>query len=146
MPRLFGVQARGSAAVANAFHAGGELVRPVEANTLADSISVDLPRDGVRAVRAVRESGGSYLLVSDEQILAAIPALGKAGVFAEPAAAAAWAGLVEARAQSLIDPADPVLVLITGSGLKDVRAVMRAVGEPPVIEPRLSSLLDLLKV
>jgi threonine synthase len=146
MPRLFGVQARGSAAVANAFHSGGELIRLVEANTLADSISVDLPRDGVRAVRAVRESGGSYLLVNDEQILAAIPALGKAGIFAEPAAAAAWAGLVEARAQSLIDPADPVLVLITGSGLKDVRGAMRAVGDPPVITPRLSSLLEVLKV
>jgi threonine synthase len=146
MPRLFGVQARGSAAVANAFHSGGESIQAVAANTLADSIAVDLPRDGVRAVRAIRESGGSAVLVSDEQILAAIPILGKAGIFAEPAAAAAWAGLMEARTQALIAPDDPVLVLITGSGLKDVRAAVRAVGQAPVIEPRLSALLDVLRV
>ena len=58
MPRIIGVQAEGSAAIANAFHAGGETITPVAADTIADSISVDLPRDGVRAVRAARETGG----------------------------------------------------------------------------------------
>ncbi len=96
MPRIFGVQAEGSAAIANAFLAGTEKITPVSAQTLADSISVDLPRDGVRAVRAASQTGGSYILVSDAEILAAIAALGKAGIFAEPAGATAYAGLVKA--------------------------------------------------
>ncbi len=58
MPRLFGVQSEGSAAMANAFLAGTETIQPVAAKTIADSISVDLPRDGVRAVRAATETGG----------------------------------------------------------------------------------------
>ncbi len=78
-PRIFGVQSAGSASVANAFNSGSEKIAPVSASTLADSISVDLPRDGVRAVRAARQTGGSYIIVSDEDILGAIAALGKSG-------------------------------------------------------------------
>jgi threonine synthase len=140
MPRLFGVQAEGSAAVANAVRAGTEVIEPVSANTLADSISVDLPRDGVRAVRAITQTGGEAVLVPDEEILRAIAALGKAGIFAEPAGATAYAGLVRALDTGIIDPDDPVLVLNTGSGLKDTRAAMKAVREAPVIEPTLSAL------
>jgi threonine synthase len=145
IPRLFGVQAEGSAAIANAFHAGGETILPVSANTLADSISVDLPRDGVRAVRAVRETGGTYLLVSDHEILAAMAELGSAGLFAEPAGAAAYAGLIKAMGQGLIKLEDPVLVLNTGSGLKDVKAALQAVTQAPVIEPTLAALRGVIK-
>jgi threonine synthase len=140
MPRLFGVQAQGSAAVANAVLAGTEQISTVTAQTLADSISVDLPRDGLRAVRAITQTGGTCLVVSDDEILTAIAALGKAGIFAEPAGAAAFAGLVSAVAQGKIGPDDPVLVLNTGSGLKDTRAAMLAVGAAPVIEPTFSAL------
>lgn len=140
MPRIYGVQAEGSAAIANAFHAQSESIIPVAANTLADSISVDLPRDGVRAVRAVRVSGGSYIVVSDDDILAAIADLGKAGVFAEPAGATSYAGLVKAVRMGLVAQDDPVLVINTGSGLKDVKAAMQAAGEAPIIEPSLDSV------
>lgn len=139
-PRLFGVQAQGSAAVANAFAAGTETITPVSSITLADSISVDLPRDGVRAVRAARESGGGYLTISDEQILAAIADLGRVGIFAEPAGAASYAGLCRAVQLGMLEADDPVLVLNTGNGLKDVRAAMQAVGEAPVIEPTLQAV------
>jgi threonine synthase len=145
MPRIVGVQAEGSAAIANAFLARTEKITPVSAQTIADSISVDLPRDGVRAVRAARETGGSYILVKDSDILAAIAELGKVGIFAEPAGAAAYAGLVKAVQQGQISSDDPVLVLNTGSGLKDVRAAMQAVPEAPVIEPSLSALKKYLK-
>ena len=144
IPRIIGVQAEGSAAIANAFHAGTEQIIPISANTIADSISVDLPRDGVRAVRAARETGGTYILVSDEEILQAIAALGPQGIFAEPAGATAYAGLVKAIRQGIIDAGDPVLVLNTGSGLKDVRAAMQAVKPAPVIEPTLDALKRLL--
>lgn len=140
MPRIFGVQSEGSAAVANAFLAGNEVIMPVSANTLADSISVDLPRDGVRAVRAARETGGAYITVPDEDILAAIPALGQVGIFAEPAGATAYAGFIKALKEGVINEGDPVLVFNTGSGLKDVKAAMSAVPPAAIIEPSLEAV------
>lgn len=145
MPRLFGIQAEGSAAVAAAFAANAETITPVQAHTIADSISVDLPRDGLRALRAARQTNGRYLTVSDDEILAAIAELGKVGIFAEPAGATAYAGLKTALRQGLIASDDPVLVLNTGSGLKDVRAAMQAVSQAPVIEPTLSALRAALR-
>ena len=144
LPRIIGVQAEGSAAIANAFHAGTEKIIPISANTIADSISVDLPRDGVRAVRAARETGGTYILVSDDEILQAIAALGPQGIFAEPAGATAYAGLVKAIGQGIVNAGDPVLVLNTGSGLKDVHSAMQAVNPAPIIEPTLEAVKRLL--
>ncbi len=144
MPRLIGVQSEGSAAIANAYFAHSEDVRPVEAHTIADSISVDLPRDGVRAVRAATQTDGAYLVVKDEDILKSIAALGKVGIFAEPAGATAYAGLVKALHDGLVTPDDPILVLNTGSGLKDVKAAMSAVKEAPVIKPTLEAVKQLL--
>lgn len=140
MPRLYGVQAQGSAAVAKAFLAGTETITPVSAQTLADSISVDLPRDGVRAVRAARETSGGYILVSDQDILKAISELGKVGIFAEPAGATSYAGLVKALQTGLLQPDDSVVVINTGSGLKDTKAAMRSVPDAVIIEPTLDAL------
>jgi threonine synthase len=140
MPRLFGVQSEGSAAVANAFFAHSEVIQPVSAHTIADSISVDLPRDGLRAVRAAVQTGGAYITVPDESILKAIAELGQVGIFAEPAGATAYAGMLKALSQGLIDSEDPIVVINTGSGLKDTRAAMQAVKEAPVIEPTLEAL------
>jgi len=144
MPRIIGVQAEGSAAIANAFNANTEKITPVSASTLADSISVDLPRDGVRAVRAAKETGGTYITVSDAEILYAISKLGKMGIFAEPAGATAYAGLVKGATSGVIGSEDPVLVLNTGSGLKDVKAAMQAVVEAPIIEPTLEAVKQVL--
>lgn len=144
-PRLFGVQARGSAAVANAYLSGGEQIQPVKADTLADSISVDLPRDGVRAVRAARQTGGGYIVVSDEEILEAIAELGQVGIFAEPAGATSYAGLLKAIGQGAIHADDWVMVINTGSGLKDVRAAIQAMPEAPIIEPTLEALKRVIK-
>jgi threonine synthase len=140
MPRLIGVQSTGSAAIAQAFARGSEEIVPVHADTLADSISVDLPRDGVRAVRAARETGGAYVTVEDAEILAAIRTLGAVAIFAEPAAAAGYAGLEVAARRGLVAPGEKVVLLSTGSGLKDIRAAMQAAGEARVIEPTLASL------
>jgi len=144
LPRIVGVQAEGSAAIANAFHAGTETITPVSAATLADSISVDLPRDGVRAVRAAKETGGTYISVPDAAILAAIATLGQHGVFAEPAGATAYAGLAAARASGWLEADAPVLVMNTGSGLKDVRAAMQSVLPAPIIEPTIEAVKQLL--
>jgi threonine synthase len=145
IPRIFGIQSEGSAAIANAYFSGTEQISPVHAHTLADSISVDLPRDGVRAIRAARDTNGGYLLVSDGEILAAVEQLGSVGIFAEPAGATAYAGLVKAIDSEVIKADDPVLVLNTGSGLKDIDAAMKAVKEPAIIEPSLNALRKLIR-
>jgi threonine synthase len=140
MPRIFGVQAEGSAAIANTYRSRNELIIPVSANTIADSISVDLPRDGVRAVRAARETGGGYIEVSDDEIISAVALLGRVGIFAEPAGATSYAGLAKAIKTGIINSDGQFLVINTGSGLKDVRAAMKAVKEPIFIEPTLNAL------
>ncbi len=144
MPRIIGVQAEGSAAIANAFNANTETITPVSATTLADSISVDLPRDGVRAVRAAKETGGTYITVTDDEIIKSIAELGKMGVFPEPAGATAYAGLVKATSLGVVGSDDPILVMNTGSGLKDVKAAMQAVNPAPIIEPTLEAVKKLL--
>ncbi|MBX3037979.1 MAG: threonine synthase [Anaerolineales bacterium] len=144
MPRIIGVQAEGSSAITNAFHAHTETITPVSATTIADSISVDLPRDGVRAIRATKETNGTYITVTDEEILGAIAELGRVGVFAEPAGATAYAGLVKSTSMGVVRSDDPILVLNTGSGLKDVRAAMQAVQSAPIIEPTLEAVKKIL--
>jgi threonine synthase len=146
IPRMIGVQAEGSAAVANAFHGNTEKITPVSSKTIADSISVDLPRDGVRAVRAAKQTDGTYITVSDDEILRAIAELGRVGVFSEPAGAAAYAGLIKGASSGVVGSEDPILVLNTGSGLKDIRAALSAVsqGAVPIIEPTLEAVKKLL--
>ncbi len=144
MPMLMGIQAEGSAACYNAWKAGTEKIVPVSATTIADSISVDNPRDGVRAVRAVRETNGAYLTVGDDEILAAIRDLSRSeAVFAEPAAATAYAGLVKAVRQGLVKSDETIVCLITGSGLKDIKSAMQAAGVGTHIEPTLQAVRKL---
>ncbi len=151
-PRIFGVQAAGSDYLVQAFESGDDVLTkpPITARTVADSISADLPRDRIKAMAAVKETGGAFLRVSDDDILAAVPLLARgSGVFAEPAGAASYAGLITAVDQGLIRPADRVAVLATGNGLKDVASAMRAVAaagtEPIRVEPNLASLKAVLQ-
>jgi threonine synthase len=146
MPRIIGVQAAGSSPLVDAWERGleGWEMQPVEAHSVADSIVAGLPRDRIKALRAVRETGGAYVRVDDTEILAAIPTLAQGcGVFAEPAAAAAYAGLVEAVEDGLVgfrNADERVVVLSTGSGLKDVASAMKAVGRPLVVSPSLADV------
>ena len=142
MPRIIGVQAEGSAAIANAYNAGTEEITAISATTSADSISVDMPSDGVRALRAATETNGQYVLVNDDAIIASIAELGQVGVFAEPAGATAYAGLVEAISKGVVNRDDPVLVVNTGSGLKDVNAALKAVVAAPIIPPTLEAVKE----
>jgi threonine synthase len=131
IPRLIGVQAAGSSALVDAWQRGLDAAAmvPMPADTLADSISAGLPRDRLKALRAVRETDGAFVAVPDADILAAIPRLARlTGVFAEPAAAAVYAGARLAVQSNIIHADEQVLLLITGSGLKDVRRAQEAVG------------------
>ncbi|MFQ5737544.1 MAG: threonine synthase [Acidobacteriota bacterium] len=150
-PRLIGVQAAGSNFLAQAWEKGEDVSRkaPIHAHTVADSICAALPRDRIKAMAAVRETGGAFLTVSDEEILAALPALARStGVFAEPAGAAAYAGLVKARREGILSPPDRVVVVNTGSGLKDVASAVQSVQrlgpQARHIDPSLDSLRSAL--
>src|SRR5579883_1075514 len=129
-PRILGVQAEGAAPITTCFHSGGEL-EPVEPRTIADSIAVGVPRNWKKAVNAVRESGGTMVNVSDEEILEAMRYTGRlAGIFAEPAAATAVAGLRRAVAEGAVGRRASAVAIVTGNGLKDVRSAKCAAGEP----------------
>jgi threonine synthase len=143
VPRLMGVQAAGSAALYTAWRQNIDPLdmTPIEAHTIADSISAGLPRDRIKAMRAVVETAGAFVSVTDQEILSAIPILAQdAGVFAEPAGAAPYAGLVKAVSSGLVAARERVVVLVTGNGLKDVSSAMQAVGQPRVVAPELEAV------
>jgi threonine synthase len=145
MPRLIGVQAAAAPALHRAWRAGASEVTPERAETVADSINVGLPRDGYRALRAARETGGMYIAVEDQAILNAIGALARStGVFAEPAGAAAFAGLIALAERGEIRPDERVVVINTGNGLKDIRAAARTAGPPHHVGPSLNSVRAVL--
>ncbi len=147
IPRLYGVQALGSSFLLQAWESGEDVLTkaPAPAETIADSISAGLPRDRIKAMAAVRDTGGAYIGVSDDEILAAIPALARgSGVFAEPAAAASWAGCIKAAERGLVRGAERVVVVSTGSGLKDVASARKAVAAsgpaPLTVAPDMDAL------
>jgi threonine synthase len=117
----------------------------VKASTIADSISVDRPRDGLAAVKAIIQSGGEVVTVSDQEILTAIPEMASAsGIFPEPAAAAPWAGVKKMILEQKVDANELVVCIVSGNGLKDIANAQAVVGEPEVIEPSLEAVSDSL--
>jgi threonine synthase len=116
-------------------------VDAVQAGSIADSISVDRPRDGLAAVQAVVESGGEAITIRDCDILDAVTEVARlTGIFPEPAAAAPWAAVRLMAAERLIDPDERVVCLVTGSGLKDTASVRKASAEPAIVEPSLDAV------
>ncbi|MDI3339304.1 MAG: threonine synthase [Sphaerobacter sp.] len=119
LPRIIGVQAEGCQPVKRAWERGGP-VEPVTPNTIADGIAVGDPLSGAPVLRDVRESGGEVVAVSDDAMLQAIGTLAAAaGILAEPAGAAALAGLEVALEAGLVRRDERVVVLATGTALKN---------------------------
>ena len=125
MPRIWAAQAEGSSAIARALETGSLEFKA--SSTLADSISVDAPRNGIFALAKLRRHGGSGMVVTDAQILEA-QRLGSslAGLFAEPSSSCALAAFIKARPSIAKD--EVVVVMLTGSGLKDIKNAAAAVG------------------
>jgi len=141
LPKMLGVQAEGSAPLTEAFEKNAEAIRPIEAQTLADSIAVGQPRNWRKALRAIRESKGAMVSVSDSSILEAMRKSARlAAVFAEPAAATAIAGLAKAVEKGIVRKSETALVVVTGNGLKDVKSAIQATSPPIDIPPNLSAL------
>jgi threonine synthase len=142
LPRMLGVQAEGARPLVDAFREGRDL-RPGPAATIADSICVGHPRNWRKALHAVRASGGTFVAVSDEAILEAIAETGRrAGVFGEPAGVTGIAGLRQAAADGLLGKRARALAVITGSGLKDVKTALRAVGKAVSLPPDDAALRE----
>jgi len=134
IPRMIAIQAEGSPAIARALEGDG-VVRPYPAQTIADGISVGLPRNGAMAVKIIRESGGFGVTVSDEEILAAEKELARlTGIFAEPSGAASYAGLLRLLDEGRVARDEHVVLLVTGSGLKSIDAVVGSAGSVVPVE------------
>ncbi len=142
LPQMIGVQAEGASAIVDAANGDG-VVRPGPAHTIADSINVGKPNDATKAIRAIRDSGGCGVKVSDEEIVAAIGRLARStGVFVEPAGAAPFAGFVKQCESGAIKPDERALLMLTGNGLKDIETARRTVGEPLRIKPDIEELAE----
>ncbi len=145
IPKILGVQSDGCSPFYTAYTEGCPLVE-AEENTLADSIAVGIPRNPVKAQNAVIKSKGTWITVSDEEILRAMKILGsKEGIFGEPAGVAGFAGVINALQQGIIKNTETVTVIVTGNGLKDTANALKATDAPLSLAPDLQELIKHIK-
>jgi threonine synthase len=144
MPAIVAVQSSGSDNLVR------NLTNPTfesrTSKTIADSIAVDYPRNFYMAKNFIEKYGGESILVSDEEILNASELLAKStGIFTEPASAAAYAGLLAFHEKQKINANSSNVVLLTGSGLKDLKAFSGLVKPPGSIIPDLTNLRQIIQ-
>jgi len=141
LPRLIAVQAKGCCPINRAVEENLPL-RPMEENTLADSIAVGVPRNPDKAIMAIKESRGLTVEVTDEEIMAAQKLLGKTcGVFGEPAGVTGTAGVKKLCEEGKLGKDDTVVSVVTGNGLKDVDNAIKFAGEPISLPSDMDLLL-----
>ncbi|MGD9963214.1 MAG: pyridoxal-phosphate dependent enzyme, partial [Thermoplasmata archaeon] len=146
-PRVVGVQAAGAAPVAAMFSDGLDTLVPVaDPDTVATAIRIGNPANWKKTVRALRDSGGSCLRVTDEEILDAQRLMaGLEGIFAEPAGAAAVAGLAKDIASGTVDRSSRIVCVSTGHGLKDPDVAVARSEKPVAIEASVDALRKLVE-
>jgi len=138
--RISGAQAAGCSPVATAFAEGSDHVRPVKPSTIAKSLAIGNPADGWYALKAVRESGGSFAAVTDEEVVEGIRLLARTeGIFAETAGGVTIASLARLVSEGVVRPDERVVALVTGHGLKTVEALVGHVGPTATILPTLEA-------
>jgi threonine synthase len=145
IPKLLGVQSTGCSPFVDAYKNNEPLKEAME-NTIADSISVGIPRNPVKAQKAVKNSSGAWIAITDEQILESMKQLGSSeGIFGEPAGVAALAGVKEAIKTKIIRENETVTIIMTGNGLKDPLNAQKAVKAPTLVKPRLEDLKQIIE-
>jgi threonine synthase len=144
MPEMVAVQAEGSRnLVANI---DSEIFKTGGSKTIADSISVDVPRNFHMTAGFLKKYNGEWTTVSDEEILKASAFLARTtGIFSEPAAVAAFAGMLKYREEGKIIPGSKNVVLLTGSGLKDLGSVQPLIRLPEPVEPGIEDMGKIFK-
>ena len=146
-PKIVGVQAANSNPVTRAFNKNTYEFEYRVPETLADSISVGIPRNGIKALNALHESGGYMVDVSDEEILTAMKILAqKTGVFGEPAGVTSFAGIMKMKELGLLKGDEKVVSIVSGSGLKDIKSAMKAAGKANHVEPDLNDLKRIVHI
>jgi len=144
MPVIVAVQASGSSNIVS--NIGKKIFSASPSKTIADSISVDVPRNFYMTADYLLKYSGMTVTVSDSDILNASSLLARCnGIFAEPAAAAAFAGFLNQKDRNLIPEGSSNVVLLTGSGLKDLNAVQSICRMPPAVEPVMKSVTEFLQ-
>jgi threonine synthase len=138
--RFSGAQAEGCSPIAQAFKEGRDFVTPVKPNTIAKSIAIGNPADGVYALDVARQTGGEIETVTDAEIIEGIKLLAETeGIFTETAGGTTVAVLKKLAEAGKIDPDETTVTYITGNGLKTQEAVHGYIGEPLTIDPKLES-------
>jgi threonine synthase len=145
-PRLYGTQAAGCAPIVRLVQENTEVLQPIIPNTIARSLAIGSPADGIFASRAIRETGGWAAAVSDEELSAGIRILAETtGVFAETAGGVTVAGALALAARGHLRADDEVVLCITGNGLKTIDAVPDVLRDLPTISPKLRELSALVE-
>ena len=138
--RFSGAQAEGCSPISQAFKEGRDFISPVKPNTVAKSIAIGNPADGVYALEVARKTQGNIEDVTDAEIIEGMKLLAETeGIFTETAGGTTVAVLKKLVEAGKINPDETTVVYITGNGLKTQEAVQGYVGEPLLIEPKLDS-------
>jgi threonine synthase len=138
--RFSGAQAEGCSPIAQAFRDNRDFIVPVKPNTIAKSIAIGNPADGIYAVEIANKTGGQIESVNDTEIIEGIKLLAETeGIFTETAGGTTVAVLKKLVEAGKIDPEETIVVYITGNGLKTQEAVQGYIGEPLTIDPKLDS-------
>ncbi|MBO0347667.1 threonine synthase [Phormidium pseudopriestleyi FRX01] len=138
--RFTGAQAEGCSPIAAAFREGRDFIKPVKPNTVAKSIAIGNPADGIYALEVAHKTNGNIESVSDAEIIEGMKLLAETeGIFTETAGGTTIAVLKKSLEAGKIDPDETTVVYITGNGLKTQEAVHGYIGEPLTIEPKLDS-------
>ncbi len=139
MPIIVAVQSEGSDNIFRNMNSDNFELKA--SNTIADSISVDIPRNFYMAKNFLKKYNGEWITVSDKEIINASVELSKnTGLFSEPAAATAFAGLLSYMNSNKIEDNTNNIVLLTGSGLKDLNSVQSSISIPDAVEPDVAKL------
>jgi threonine synthase len=148
LPRMIGVQPDGCSPIVAAFQHGADQVSAVEKpDTVCTAVAAGDPVDGLKALAAMRESGGCAVILTDTEILEAQQQLARLeSIFVEPAGAIPIATLSTLLVSGRIRPDEMVVCLATGNGLKDPRAALRVLPSPATIEPNIAEVDKFLKL
>ncbi|MEM3673094.1 MAG: threonine synthase [Candidatus Bathyarchaeia archaeon] len=148
LPKMTGIQAVGANPIAKAFATKSSQIEPVKnPETIATAIRIGNPVNWKRALNAMRESGGTAIAVTDDEIVYAQKLLARTeGIFVEPASAASIAGLKKLVENKEVDSNETIVCVTTGHGLKDPEAAIKACEKVVEIKPNLEALKKALNL
>ena len=146
LPKMTGIQAEGSAPIAQAIKSGSKDIKPViNPETIATAIRIGAPVSWKKAVNAIRDSGGTAETVTDDEILEAQKMLSRLeGLFVEPASASSIAGLKKLVENGVIDKDERVVCVTTGHGLKDPDTAIRMSEKPVEVDAEVEAIESVL--